>query len=121
MPSAFNPWSDLRSYSIAAMEQDLTEVRADIGQNANARPVIILEAKYARCLEYLEELKWSVVDAVPAESAQDMAAENAKILQLLEEPKWQMIMEFMNRFAYRQTFRNEKFAIYDSTLCNGNW
>lgn len=120
MPSAFNPWSDLRSYSTATMEQDLAEVASLIGQRENGKPVIILEAKYADCQETLEEFASAVLEVTPVENASDIGADR-EWLTLLEDEKWQSILEFMERFGYHQTFRNEKFAIYQSILCNGRW
>ena len=76
------------------------------------KPVILLEAEYARCLEYLDALKWSTMEVVPAGNARDIGNETSELLLLLEDPKWQMILKFMGTFEYRQTFRNEKFAIY---------
>lgn len=119
MPSAFNPWSDLRSYSVETMKQDLAEVETVIAQNVTASPVILVEVEYARCLEYLEDAALSMAEVVTADKAQDNENDRTELLQLLDDPKWQLLMKFMNGHGYRQTFRNEKFAIYQSTLCNG--
>ena len=50
MPSAFNPWSDLDSYSCEAMEEDMEELEARIQAGAE-KPVIILENIYALYVE----------------------------------------------------------------------
>ena len=63
-------------------------------------------------MEYLEELKWSVIEVVPAENAGDVESKKASLSLLADDLKWQEIMKFMAEFGYHQTFRNEKFAIY---------
>lgn len=111
MPAAFNPWSDLRSYGIATMEQDLEEVAGCIAEKGQEKPVIILEAKYADCLDTMAALTSAVFEVVPAENASDIEADK-EWLTLLEDAKWQSILEFMERFDYHESFRNEKFAVY---------
>lgn len=84
MPSAFNPWSDLLSYSVEAMEQDMALLSGQITQKGKEKPVIIVENKYS--------------------------GENEAVL--LEDEKWQMIVKFMEEFSYEEAFRNEKFTLY---------
>lgn len=50
MPSAFNPWSDLASYSFETMEGDMEELEARIQAGAE-KPVIILENIHALYVE----------------------------------------------------------------------
>lgn len=93
MPSAFNPWSDLDSYSRDTMEQEL--------QNLNEEtPVIILGNSYALYEEGGEEAlkKWNV-------SEKEQQA-------ILSDGKWELLASFMEEHGYEQTFRNEKFAVY---------
>lgn len=93
MPSAFNPWSDLDSYSRDTMEQEL--------QNLNEEtPVIILGNSYALYEEGGEEAlkKWNV-------SEKEQQA-------ILSDGKWELLASFMEKNGYEQTFRNEKFAVY---------
>lgn len=94
MPSAFNPWSDLLSYSVETMKQDLAELEARISEKGEEKPVIILEDKYA---EYLEKPETS-------------------LNEWEDDFKWRMIVVFMEKLGYQQTFRNEKFAIYESAF-----
>ncbi len=87
MPSAFNPWSDLESYSVAQMELKLTELVDEIeGQDA-MRPVIIAEKNY------VNHFKGG------SETTQDM--------------KWQMVLDFMEKYGYEQTFMNDKFVMWE--------
>ncbi len=80
MPSAFNPWSDLRSYSVSRMELDMQELTEEIEKGAE-RPVVI--------------------------------ADKTKISKLEQDVKWQMIVDFMEKYGYEQTFSNEKFVMWE--------
>lgn len=92
MPSAFNPWSDLDSYNVETMNQDLRHLRGEIQEKGKDKPVIILEKTYGlylmQCLESQEKE------------------------ELDTDPKWKLLLEFMEAFGYEQTFQNEKFAVY---------
>lgn len=85
MPSAFNPWSDLDSYSVAQMELKMTELAGEIDVKREEPPVIIVEKNY-------------VDNFTGGETMKDM--------------KWQMILEFMEKYGYEQTFENGKFVLY---------
>lgn len=100
MPAAFNPWSDLDSYGFEVMESDLKELAGQIREKGKDRPVIIVEHDYV----LYEEEGMEVLEAagVPEENRKKIAA----------DPKWPMLTEFMEAFGYEQTFRNEKFALY---------
>lgn len=80
MPSAFNPWSDLLSYSIGQMEIDMQELTEEIDRGAE-RPVIIADA--------------------------------SKMDKLEQDVKWKMIVDFMEKYSYEQTFTNEKFVMWE--------
>ena len=101
MPSAFNPWSDLRSYSTEQMALELDVLSEEIKLNVQEKPVIILESTYAAYLTgdkaYLEEV--GITDAVLDEMEKD--------------EKWLLIMEFAEAHGYQLTFTNEKFAIFE--------
>lgn len=58
MPSAFNPWSDLRSYSLNSMETDMAELEGEIAEG-KACPVVILEKEAAK--EKAEEEKMLLI------------------------------------------------------------
>lgn len=87
MPSAFNPWSDLDSYSVEQMEVKLKELAAKIDEKSTERPVIIAEKNY--------------VENVSGESNE------------IKDVKWQMILDYMKQCGYEQTFVNEKFVVWE--------
>lgn len=87
MPSAFNPWSDLESYSVEQMEYKLTELAEEMAGKDAERPVIIAEKNY--------------VDNVSGESNE------------MKDVKWQMVLDFIERYGYEQTFVNEKFVMWE--------
>ena len=100
MPSAFNPWSDLDSYSLDRMELDLEDTARVMESDAENRPVIILEREYAACLEGdLSALK-------------ELGVGEQRILAIEQDQKWVLLSEFMEEHGYRLDFENEKFALY---------
>lgn len=115
MPSAFNPWSDLRSYSAETMKQALAEVEALITLKGQEKPVILLENVYAL---YVENERGDL-GAAQYTGSGDIGIDAIRQAEMEADVKWQMLMAFMERFGYSQTFRNEKFAIYQSILCDG--
>ena len=60
----------------------------------------ILEDKFAL---YLEE-------KAGEESLFPLSGEERAVMEA--DPKWALLMEFMDRMGYEETFRNEKFAVY---------
>lgn len=93
MPSAFNPWSDLNSYSYEAMAKDIEEL-------GNETPVIILENK---CVEYLAGLR---------EASETSRMEEGETDSFFTDRKLNLLENFMTENNYELTFRNEKFAVY---------
>ena len=102
MPSAFNPWSDLDSYATEVMEKELDLLSGLIGEKGREKPVIIVENLYAL---YREE------GAAALEAA---GVTEEKRQEMTEDRKWSALVEFMEKFGYGQTFRNEKFALYQA-------
>ena len=100
MPAAFNPWPDLDSYNPEVMETDLARQETLIGEKGTEKPVIILEDKFAL---YLEE-------KAGEESLFPLSGEERAVMEA--DPKWALLMEFMDSMGYEETFRNEKFAVY---------
>ncbi|MCM1027105.1 MAG: hypothetical protein NC432_11760 [Roseburia sp.] len=88
MPSAFNPWSDLHSYSREAMAESMEALNGET-------PVIILENQCALLLEERGEN--------PGFTAAEREEVDGKLL---------LIFDFIREKGYEQTFRNEKFAVY---------
>ncbi len=135
MPPAFNSWCDLDSYSLETMRTDMEELEArlwdtEAGENEPAAsredfPVIILENLYGLELEgYVDDLKGTLgrlaQEAGPKlQFLQEIASNPAagyglgKSLALGTDAKWGLIQAFMEEYGYRQTFRNEKFAVYE--------
>lgn len=66
MPSAFNPWSDLRSYSLETMKKDMEKVRDELEAGTGERPVIIAEnsggisedAKWQLIVDFMEDYEY---------------------------------------------------------------
>lgn len=119
MPSAFNPWSDLDSYSLEAMERDMAQLMGDMEEKGACPPAILVENRYALSQE--GEYRW--LSSLPEQFKEACALGRAGLLRqvsVLEEyrqaveqdEKWQLIMAFMERFGYEQVFRNEKFGMY---------
>lgn len=125
MPSAFNPWSCLDSFSRGAMEEALEEVSAGMcGEEAPGEasdgsfeetpgevsaeidkkeaPVIIMDREYVL---YLEEGTAALEAAGIDERRRNKIAEDEKLL---------LLRDFMERWGYRQTFENGKFYVYRS-------
>lgn len=89
MPSAFNPWSDLASYSTSSMEAAMEETKKELTEGKEA-PVVILN--------------------------KDRAADGGTLSELsaVSDPKLAMIMQFMKDYNYQETFSNDKFVLYEA-------
>lgn len=89
MPSAFNPWSDLASYSTSSMEAAMEETKKELTEGKEA-PVVILN--------------------------KDRAVDGGTLSELsaVSDPKLAMIMQFMKDYNYKETFSNEKFVLYEA-------
>ena len=85
IPPAFNSWSDLDSYSLAALESEMEELEEEVQAGARM-PVVILEKSYK---DYYVKAK--------------------------EEPKFGLILSFMEQHAYVETFENEKFLVLEAS------
>lgn len=94
MPSAFNPWSDLESYSEAQMELVLVQLAEEIDGQAQKHPVVIAEKNY---LELFGD---------GSEPAQSSKREQ-------QNRKWQLVLDFIEKYGYEQTFVNEKFVMWE--------
>lgn len=93
MPAAFNPWLNLASYSYEVMEADMLK----LGEET---PVVLLENASAL---YAGGGRQALYEAGMSESVVESVAGDIKL---------QLILNFMEQKGYRQTFRNEKFAVY---------
>lgn len=93
MPSAFNPWSDLLSYSKEVMAEELQKL-------GGKTPVIILGNTYA------------LYEEGGREALQASAVAEKEQTKILSDEKWELLQDFMQENGYGQTFRNEMFAVY---------
>ncbi len=98
MPSAFNPWSDLDSYSYETFAAELRETARNLEEE---RPVVLAENKYA--------LYWE--GGTQGLGSAGMGQQEIEEIQ--KDEKWQLIADFLEKYGYRQTFRNEKFAVWE--------
>ncbi|HBA48119.1 MAG TPA: hypothetical protein DCZ91_10050 [Lachnospiraceae bacterium] len=100
MPAAFSAWPDLDSYHLEVMEEALAELEGMITEKGAEKPVIILEHNYAL---YKEESDGET-------SLFPLSEEGRQ--KIGDEAKWKLLMEFMDRMGYEQTFQNVKFGLY---------
>lgn len=107
MPSAFNPWSDLDSYSLETMERDMARLEGEIGEKGREKPVIILERTYAL---YEEDRGSDREASLDSEGTSVLSAQERETLEA--DPKWKRLLAYMDAFGYEQSFRNGKFAVY---------
>ena len=104
MPSAFNPWSDLASYGVSAMEEALLLLSKEIKEGGDL-PVVILERKYAL---YLEEGEEGLVQVGCTDREISEVMGNTAKLSLLQT--------YMEEYGYTQQFANEKFVLYEGGI-----
>lgn len=93
MPSAFNPWSDLRSYGCEVMEEELRALNGET-------PVIILEN---RCVSFLEGGRGAL---------EELNLTEEETRKIVSDAKLALLEGFLQENSYEQVFRNEKFALY---------
>lgn len=101
MPSAFNPWSDLDSYSVEQMKLELEETAAVMEREPGYRPVIIIERDYAACL------------AGDDGALRDLLGlDEVRIAEIAQDRKWLILVDFMEEQGYEWDFSNEKFTVF---------
>lgn len=76
MPSSFNPWSDLASYSIEAFAEALSKVDAS---DIDTRPVIIVEQQ---CLQEKDDEKWIMIEEFINDNSYEITYRNEKFVVL---------------------------------------
>ena len=99
MPSSFNPWSDLDSYNVKVMRQELEAVAEEVKQGAE-RPVVLLDANYAL---YMEEGAAALESAEVPESVIEKIEKNDEKIQVLKG--------FAQELNYELTYRGDKFVL----------
>ncbi len=118
MPSAFNPWSDLTSYSAETFGKELGETADRVESDSAYQPVIILENKYAECLEGLLDKSENLQEVNSDDILQSILGENAQSASVQEKTaaeKFVMLLKFVDNYGYDIGFRNDKFAVLTIT------
>ena len=90
MPSAFNAWSDLRSYSYDTMAGDLAQEERQIREGNVEKPVVLVDYTW---------------------EGKEGPEQNEKWRQMQE--KWKLLQGFMERNGYELTWQNDRFAFYE--------
>ncbi|MCH5340600.1 MAG: hypothetical protein J1E01_03945 [Acetatifactor sp.] len=101
MPSAFNPWSDLDSYSVEQMALDLEETAEACKRDPEYRPVIIIEREY---ITYLAGGESALKDL--------LGLGEEHISKITQDRKWPLLLEFMKQQGYEWDFSNGKFTVF---------
>ena len=99
MPSAFNPWSDLDSYSKEQMALELAET-ADEMDRGGSRPVVIVEREYVVWL------------SGGSDALKELGVGERRISEIEQDQKWLLLLEFMEEQDYERDFDNGKFTVY---------
>lgn len=89
MPSCFNPWSDLASYSEETMAAAFDELKQELSEG-DKMPVVILNREA------------------------DVYAEEDDVKSSLKAAKLSLILNYMEEYGYIETFSNEKFILYEA-------
>ncbi|MBD5537222.1 MAG: hypothetical protein HDQ99_16520 [Lachnospiraceae bacterium] len=89
LPSAFNPWSDLTSYSAASMAAAMERMETELAEDKEL-PIVILNKDCAADTDTLSEFP------------------------VTSDPKLAMIVQFIKDYNYKITFFNEKFVLYEA-------
>ena len=101
MPSAFNSWSDLLSFSLEAMRDNMEQLAEEV-ESGEEPPVVILEMTYGAYLL----------------AQQEGTSGNGETLVVNEEvirnEKFELILDFLETYQYEVTFSNEKFVLLEA-------
>jgi hypothetical protein len=113
MPSAFNPWSDLRSYSLETMRQEM-EAICQKGE----KPVIILGKEYDRLFGGPSVLS-SVADPnakpeIDISSTKVFTAVIDRDWWTPEHEKYMLLHRFMSENGYRKSLSTAYFSVYEA-------
>jgi hypothetical protein len=115
MPAAFNPWSELPSYALSVFEKDLNATEVKMQEDDTYRPVIILEKKYAECMDELAmsgvELKEADLETI-AELIWETDVDSLSVRQRSAAEKFVILLKFVSKNNYTEDYRNEKFILY---------
>ena len=101
MPSAFNPWSDLISYSTSTMEEALSLLSKEI-EEGEEMPIVLLEHKITI---YMEEGEEGLIQAGCTQE------DIARVMRNID--KLSLLQTYMEEHGYAQQFANERFVLYE--------
>ncbi len=82
------------------MEAEIRRQETLIQESGAEKPVILLENIYA------------LYEEGGMEALEEGGIPESKRMEVDRDPKWELLMHFMDSQGYDQTFRNEKFAMY---------
>lgn len=94
LPSAFNPWSDLDSYSTSEFESAVNGLGGE-------KPLIIVEKSLGDYM--LSRLKLQTDETFP----ETLLRKHKSVA-----PKTEILLDFMQKSGYEMTFENEKFMLF---------
>ena len=103
MPSAFNSWCDLRSFSLEAMRDNMEQLAEEV-ESGEEPPVVILEMKYGTYL-----LTQNEQEETGANDETGVVNE-----EVVLKRKFELIQDFMEKYQYEVTFSNEKFVVLEA-------
>lgn len=140
MPSAFNSWSDLRSYHISAMEDAMKALAEKIEAGEKRLPVMLLEIKYGTFLQdrlgiigkktereeniktETEEAKRKEIEKEKTEAEETERKEiekeelERKEAEIKEDKKFALLCQWAEQYHYKVTFQNEKFVVLEANF-----
>lgn len=117
MPAAFNPWPNLTSYSVETFEKDLTHTDARMAEDGSYRPVVMLERRYAECLEKIMD-QGTEIREVKTETILELmmgkAAADAQPKDITAAEKFRILLIFMEEYGYRPSLKNAKLTVFET-------
>lgn len=98
-------WPDLASYDYDTFEKDMVELKGEIVEKGEAKPVVIVSygvnsvlTNDADAMEYY---------------ANNMDVGEESLEQMLDSDKLAYLGDFLQEFDYKQTFSNNRFVVYE--------
>ena len=100
MPSAFNPWCSLDSYSLEKMELALKETAERMAEEPEYSPVIFVESDYI------------TYQAGGENALEELGFGEYSIRKIAEDLKWERLVDFMEEQGYVPDYSDEKFTVF---------
>lgn len=101
MPSSFNPWSDLRSYHLEVMAENLQKLEEEITAHPEFRPVVLVDKRYGIFYEGGRK------------ALEESGISEEEIISIEQDKKWAVLTDFLQNQSYELTFDNDKFALWE--------